>query len=125
MLLCADQAHCQTTTTATVMLNQKERRPLARPALRTRAKTIYMYRNITVAGARREGGAWAPSRRGGVRCRNARCYHEERRGFFSSLLEVAGGARLGGCLAVANGDGCVDCDHFGEDVEDGLGQLAI
>jgi hypothetical protein len=41
------------------------------------------------------------------------------------LLEVAGGSRLGGCLAAADGDGCVDCDHFGEDVEDGLGALVM
>jgi hypothetical protein len=40
------------------------------------------------------------------------------------LLEVAGGSRLGGCLAAADGDGCVDCDHFGEDVEDRLELLS-
>ena len=37
-----------------------------------------------------------------------------------SLLQIACGPGLGGCLAAADGDGCVDCDHLGEDVQDGL-----
>ncbi len=48
---------------------------------------------------------------------------EEKKGRRMHLLEVAGGTRLGGCLAgaaAADGDGGVDCDHLGEDVEDGL-----
>lgn len=40
------------------------------------------------------------------------------------LLEIARGSRLRGCLAATNRDGCVDCNHFGEDIEDGLILLA-
>jgi hypothetical protein len=36
------------------------------------------------------------------------------------LLQIACGPGLGRCLAAADGDGCVDCDHLGEDVKDGL-----
>jgi hypothetical protein len=37
-----------------------------------------------------------------------------------SLLEVAGRARLGRCLAAADWDRCVYRDHLGEDVENRL-----
>lgn len=50
--------------------------------------------------------------------------HEDNYSSTLCLLEVAGRARLGGCLAAADGDRCVDCDHLGEDVKDGLSSSA-
>lgn len=83
-------------------------------------QTVYIYKNITVAVVRRKNRRLDPLF--GVKCRNARCYVW---GSGLRLLEVAGGSGLGRRLAAANGDGCVDRDHLGEDVKDGLGVLAL
>ena len=117
-----------------------ERRPPARPAPVSKKKLqtlFYIYKNITVAVARHEGcfvrvcvcvcgcGQSPPFCR--VKCRispDQMLYVKNATTGRFSLLQIACGPGLGGCLAAADGDGCVDCDHLGEDVQDGLCRIS-